>query len=331
MRRVIRGLALASCFSLALSLIAQDAPVRLIFAAPWVQDVVQEPARGDTEPRLAVSSSIRTSTFVPIVLAAGGVPPDFYTSELTLANRGTLGADVELVYTAAAGGGSGTARTRLEAGRQIVVPNAIEYLRSLGLDVPSTGSLGTLRVSFSGISSPADAFASARTTTSVPEGRAGLAYSGPNVRALPVAPALGTGRISTTTTYHTTNYGWDDVFPSPAPAPTFANDLNVFRGTNPNGTWSLFAVDDLSGGSGSMKGFCVAVRTDVGATTESCSSQQIPAIPPAHPRAPTPPRSPSRASPARSRRSRSRSKASRTIIRATWTSSWSGPRARTSS
>ncbi len=39
-----------------------------------------------------------------------------------------------------------------------------------------------------------------------------------------------------------------DSFPSPAPAPSGAVLLSTFDSSNPNGTWSLYVVDDFSGG-----------------------------------------------------------------------------------
>jgi hypothetical protein len=44
--------------------------------------------------------------------------------------------------------------------------------------------------------------------------------------------------------YLPTNFGPGDAFPAPAPSPSTADKLSVFNGTNPNGTWKLFAVDD---------------------------------------------------------------------------------------
>ena len=38
-----------------------------------------------------------------------------------------------------------------------------------------------------------------------------------------------------------------DPFPAPAPAPSVATALSVFNGTDPNGTWSLYIVDDYPG------------------------------------------------------------------------------------
>ena len=123
------------------------------------------------------SSGATGSLLVPVVLSAGGAAGSFYTTELTLTNRASADANLTLTYTAASGGGSGTAPDRLAAGRQRIVPDAIEYLRSLGVPIPSSGSrLGTLRIGIAGASASQVAV-TARTATVVPEGRAGLAYA----------------------------------------------------------------------------------------------------------------------------------------------------------
>jgi hypothetical protein len=117
--------------------------------------------------------------FVPVIVSAPGIGGAFYESELTLANRSSRDATVELTYTAAFGGGGGRARTTLEAGRQRIFPDAITYLRQLGIPVPESGSRGgTLRVRFYGLPSPDEGAVFVRTTTAVPEGRAGVAYPG---------------------------------------------------------------------------------------------------------------------------------------------------------
>jgi sugar lactone lactonase YvrE len=124
--------------------------------------------------------------FVPIVLSSGGMNGSFYTSEMTLTNRGTSIATVNFTYTAALGSGSGTGMDTLAPGEQKIVPDAISYLRGLGVPIDSSGNQGgTLRVSFSGLASPSDGSVTVRTTTVVPEGRAGLAYAG-----IPVSMAL---------------------------------------------------------------------------------------------------------------------------------------------
>ncbi len=131
---------------------------------------------------IAVTSS-ETERVVPIVLDAFGLGSSRFRSELVLANRGTTASTLELTYTAATalnGSGSGTVSETLGAGRQLVVDDALAYLRSKGLPVPQAapGSSqgGTLRVRFRGLSSLDAGAAFARTTALLPEGRAGVAY-----------------------------------------------------------------------------------------------------------------------------------------------------------
>jgi len=51
-------------------------------------------------------------------------------------------------------------------------------------------------------------------------------------------------------TYQPTNFAGADTFAAPAPTPSAATSLSVFAGTNPNGVWSLYVVDDLGGDVG---------------------------------------------------------------------------------
>jgi len=135
---------------------------------------------------------------VPIVLNVAGLGGSSYSTELTLANRGTLTADVQLAYTAASAlsaTGSGSVATTLGAGQQLVIPDAIAYLRTQGLSIPSDGSSqgGTLLVTFTGLSSADVAFASARTTTPSGSGRAGLSYAGARMDDVNVPGGVQTG------------------------------------------------------------------------------------------------------------------------------------------
>jgi PKD repeat protein len=121
--------------------------------------------------------------FVPIVLDVAGFGGSRFGSELALANRGTSTATVRMTYTAATylgATGSGTVVETLAAGRQLVVPDTIAYLRSKGLGIPANGTSqgGTLRVRFEGLSSEDAGYAVVRTTTPSGKGRAGLAYPG---------------------------------------------------------------------------------------------------------------------------------------------------------
>ena len=123
---------------------------------------------------------VQASQLVPIVLdVASGTA--HYTTELALTNRGTTGATVTMTYTASLGSGSGTATESVAAGRQLVIPDVIGYLRGKGLAIPTSGSqAGTLGLAFAGISGRNVVAATARTATSTaapqPVGRAGLAY-----------------------------------------------------------------------------------------------------------------------------------------------------------
>ena len=116
------------------------------------------------------------SLFVPVILSAAGQNQSFFTSELTLTNRGDGEVKLDYTYTADRGGGTGTASDVLPAGRQRVETDALTYLRGLGIAIPETGNrIGTLRVE-ARLGSEVEAVV--RTTTLVPEGRAGLAYLG---------------------------------------------------------------------------------------------------------------------------------------------------------
>ena len=116
------------------------------------------------------------SLFVPVILSSAGQNQSFFTSELTLTNRGEQDVKLDYSYTADRGGGSGTASDVLPAGRQRVETDALTYLRGLGVPIPETGNrIGTLRVE---VRLGSEVEAVVRTTTVVPDGRAGLAYLG---------------------------------------------------------------------------------------------------------------------------------------------------------
>ena len=139
--------------------------------------------------RLVRDSAVAPATstlFLPIVLDASGRAR--YTTELTLANRGTTDATVELQYTAAAtfgGQGSGTATLALAAGRQLVIGEAIGFLRASGLAIPEGSQGGTVRATFSGLSKADSAFAGVRVTAPSEGGHAGVAYVAARVEELP--------------------------------------------------------------------------------------------------------------------------------------------------
>ena len=127
-------------------------------------------------PLMPVASEPEGSLFVPVILTSAGRNDSFFTSELTLTNRGSEEATLHYTYTARSGGGNGTATDRLAPARQRIKADAIGYLQSLGIPIPNSGNrIGTLRVEVFGSSGVSVV---TRTTTAVPDGRAGLSYPG---------------------------------------------------------------------------------------------------------------------------------------------------------
>ncbi len=55
-------------------------------------------------------------------------------------------------------------------------------------------------------------------------------------------------------TFQPTNVGGGDAFPAPAPAPSGGSALAAFDTTDPEGTWSLYVVDDQGIDSGALNG-----------------------------------------------------------------------------
>ena len=148
--------------------------IRLSFTESGVGGFVYECGVGD-----AAEGGFRLTTgslFVPVLLTSAGLNNSFFTSELTLTNRGEQEVEIDYTYTAERGGGSGTASDVLPAGRQKIETDALDYLTGLGIPIPETGNrIGTLRV---GVPLGSEVEAAVRTATVVPDGRAGLAYLG---------------------------------------------------------------------------------------------------------------------------------------------------------
>lgn len=66
--------------------------------------------------------------------------------------------------------------------------------------------------------------------------------------ALPNAAALVSGN------FKPTDYESGDAMPAPAPAGVRSSQLAAFGGTDPNGNWSLYVVDDSTGDAGAING-----------------------------------------------------------------------------
>ncbi len=138
-------------------------------AGTFVYDCGGDPGEGSF--RLTTGS-----VFVPVILSAAGQNQSFFTSELTLTNRGEREERLDYLYTAHIGGGSGRASEVLAPGVQKIETDALGHLRGLGIPIPETGNrIGTLWVE---VRLGSEVEAVVRTTTLVPDGRAGLAYPG---------------------------------------------------------------------------------------------------------------------------------------------------------
>jgi subtilisin-like proprotein convertase family protein len=73
-------------------------------------------------------------------------------------------------------------------------------------------------------------------------------------------------------TFKPTNVGAGDDFPAPAPMPTGNTVLSTFNGTNPNGAWKLYVVDDNSGNAGTIAGgWSLTINT----TAHTCNTANI--------------------------------------------------------
>ena len=74
------------------------------------------------------------------------------------------------------------------------------------------------------------------------------------------ATSLSDTGALTSGTFKPTSHPPVDAFPPPAPAPSGGSALSVFNGTNPNGVWNLYVVDDTLNDVGSIAGgWCLTI------------------------------------------------------------------------
>ena len=72
-------------------------------------------------------------------------------------------------------------------------------------------------------------------------------------------------------TFRPSNIGATDTFNAPAPAAPYGIALSEFNGINPNGTWSLYVIDDLTGDSGSFTGWGLSITRQSPVCATNCS------------------------------------------------------------
>lgn len=76
------------------------------------------------------------------------------------------------------------------------------------------------------------------------------------------ATSLPSGSLVTSGTNKPTNYLLGDLFPSPAPPEPYGSTLSALNGSNPNGAWSLYVVDDAALDIGSIgRGWYLYITT----------------------------------------------------------------------
>ena len=104
--------------------------IRLSFTESGVGAFAYDCGGGDAE-----EGSFRLTTgslFVPVILSAAGQNQSFFTSELTLTNRGDEEVKLDYTYTAHRGGGSGKTSDVLAPGMQKIETDALVYLTGSG-------------------------------------------------------------------------------------------------------------------------------------------------------------------------------------------------------
>ena len=183
---------LPTSFESTSKLTARISPQRLSTPGDVAINVINpEPGGGNsTSMTFTVTEGAPSlSLFVPVVVSLSGADGSAYTSEMTLTNKTDTAVTLSFRYTATPSNVTGlVSDVQLPPGQQIE-SDAIDYLRGLGLPIASSGDrMGTVMVRALGTSSPADVAVTVRTSSPVPEGRAGLSYM-----AVPVATGALTG------------------------------------------------------------------------------------------------------------------------------------------
>jgi large repetitive protein len=80
--------------------------------------------------------------------------------------------------------------------------------------------------------------------------------------ALPDNSQLTSGTYKPSVGIHALGCNFPGSFPDPAPVGPYASSLSVFNGTNPNGTWKLYVIDDSRADSGSISSWSLTINTD---------------------------------------------------------------------
>jgi uncharacterized delta-60 repeat protein len=88
---------------------------------------------------------------------------------------------------------------------------------------------------------------------------------------------FGADYVPTTGTYKPTDVGSDDTFGAPAPPGPYGSALAAFNGTDPQGEWRLFVVDDVGIDAGSISGWSLIISSGGGDYVSEAGTLTIPA------------------------------------------------------
>lgn len=217
-------------------------------------------------------------------VSCGGVAPPSVSINDATVNEGNSGPtsasliaslsstypwDVRMRYTTT--DGTATSATTHTLAGSVTIPS-VGQASSYPAQVVVSGLSGTiqhLRVSLNSMSHtwPADVDVvlvgpAGQNVMLMSDAGAGVDMSNANLTFQDGAPPMTAGPLITGT-YAPTNLGGTspDPMPAPSPASPFGDALSVFDGTDPNGTWRLFVVDDEAGDAGSFGGFSVLITT----------------------------------------------------------------------
>lgn len=192
----------------------------------------------------------------PFTFTAAGAGP--YTATLLLTNNGVSLGSVDFTFypptTASAANNNGIFIP--EIGTASPYPSGIVVAGLTGVISQVTVTLNNLSHTF-----PSDVdvlLVSPSGTQIVLLSDAGGNYSATNVSltfsAAATAPLPEKAQL-VSGTYLPTDYASGDLFVSPAPEGTPAASLAAYNGEDPNGTWTLYVVDDSAGDHGSLGGW----------------------------------------------------------------------------
>lgn len=229
------------------------------------------------------------TVIVPVVLDVPGEAGSHYTTEVTIANDGTIATPVDLVYRPAPGfgevGGVPLVTVDLAAGRQLTIPDVLAYLRSHGMRIPdglSAPQAGTLTVTFrwlTALDAPSTivlARTSTPNTDATTGGSFGLFYpgvaKGGGARTSALVPGLAQDD-GVRSNLAVVNLGGGSELPITVEARLYDADTGSAVG-NPlsvrlsPGDWVQWSrVRDLAGAPASVKRFTAVVRRTAGDDT----------------------------------------------------------------